>query len=143
MMNGALPAAYRWFLLRGLTDWTPWHLEDGADAIKAPVNFEHNKFFQQQCRIETGADFDFYLFARRQDREDFAFFICGPDGAVQDSTLTIHLSFSGRLEFTKAALMRPEGDELVTFLQWIRTIATDDMQEWIEDFAANPELYQH
>lgn len=139
-MRGALPAAYRWFLLKGLTDWTPWHLEDDSSAAKAPIDFERNKYFQDQCKIETGADFDFYLFARRQDREDFASFICGPEGQVEDSTITIHLSFSGRLEFTKGVLTRPEGDEKVSFIEWVRTIATDDMQDWIEDFEANPDL---
>jgi hypothetical protein len=137
----ALPAAYRWFLLRGLTDWTPWHLQDDASAAKAPTDFERSKYFQDQCKIETGADFDYYLFARRQDREDFAFFICGPDGQLEDSTITIHLTFSGRLEFTKGAMTRPEGAKKLSFIQWVRTIATDDMQDWIEDFEAHPELY--
>jgi hypothetical protein len=140
-MSSALPAAYRWFLLRGLTDWTPWRLQDDSSAVNAPTNFERSKYFQHQCKIETGADFDFYLFARRQDREDFAFFFCGPDGRVEDSTITIHLSFSGRLEFTKGALTRPAGNEKVSFIQWIRAIATEDMQDWIEDFEAHPEFY--
>ncbi len=69
-MSSALPAAYCWFLLRGLTDWTPWRLQDDSSAVKAPTNFERSKYFQHQCKIETGADFDFYLFARRQDREE-------------------------------------------------------------------------
>lgn len=138
-MHSLPPAAYRWFLLRGLTDWTPWHLED--DFAQPLIISERRKYLQDQCRIETGADFDFYLFAQRQDRDDLAFFICGPDGQIEDSTLTIHLSFSGRLEFTKGTLTRPERDARIPFIQWIRTVATDDMQDWIEDFEANPDLY--
>lgn len=111
----------------------PWYLEDDADSVARPADLSKNKFFQEAFRTETGADFDVYLFARRRDREDFAFFSVAPDGSIEDSTYTLHLSFSGKFEFFKGALQRPAAGEEVTLRKWLCDTLEDIEDDLLHD----------
>lgn len=124
MDDRMMPPAFRYFIERQLTDWAPWYFvgEDVGDA-------EANAFFAEVFRTETGADFDVRLFARRQDREDFAFFAVR-DGKVEDKVVTIHLSFSNRFEL-KSPLRHADIGQ--TFLQWIRDVVLVDIEEYLDD----------
>jgi hypothetical protein len=92
------PLPYRWFIVKGLTKWEPWYFLDTSETVtEAPVFDERNEPFAREFKLETGADFDVYLFARRQDMDDYAFFVFR-DGKIEDKVISIHLTFSKRLE---------------------------------------------
>jgi hypothetical protein len=124
------PLAYRWFLARKLTDLEPWYFtERGKPALaEAPISTSESNF-ARQFRVETGAAFDVYLFARRQDRDDFAFFVV--DGTdVLDKVVTIHLSFSQRME-QKTPLMVEEVTR--SFADWVREVVLPDIEDWMSE----------
>jgi hypothetical protein len=64
-----LPLAYRWFIRKGLTNWQPWHFVDTVETLQHAPRLADNENFARAFKIETRADFDVYLFGRRQDRE--------------------------------------------------------------------------
>ena len=132
-MSVRLPRIYRRIIVSGYTLWAPWYLEDDGASVAQPADFARNKFFQYAFRTETGADFDVYLFARRRDREDFAFFSVAPDGSIEDSTYTVHLSFSGKFEFYKGALRRPASGEEVTLRKWLCGTLEDIEEDLLHD----------
>ncbi len=132
MSDRRFPRAYRWLILKTLTDWEPWHFLDDANSIRTPPDILRSEYFQREFQIETGADYEVYLFARRQDREDFAFFVLGPNGQIEDSVVSWHLTFSGRREtFVKEPFQRPAPDEQLKLLDWIRNEAIPDVEDWI------------
>ena len=128
-MKNHLPLPYRWFLAKGLTDWQPWYFQDTDATARATPDFAANQFAKTAFQQETGADFDVYLFARRQDRDDFAFFVVR-DGKIEDKVVTIHLSFASKRE-----LSSPLRYEQVSqgFTAWLRDIVMDDVEEWISE----------
>jgi hypothetical protein len=128
-----LPRIYRRLIARAYTQWDPWHFVDDATSVTQPADFAKNEFFQKAFRTETGADFDVYLFARRRDREDFAFFSVGPDGSIEDSTHTLHLTFSDKFEFFKGALRRPAPGEEVTLRKWLSGTLEDIADDLLHD----------
>ncbi|MFJ9534782.1 hypothetical protein [Herbaspirillum sp. NPDC101396] len=128
MNNSIFPLAYRWFLAKGLENWQPWYFSDTDATMKAPADFDKNRTFAKVFLEETGADFDVYLFARRQDMDDFAFFVVR-NGVIEDRVVTIHLCFSKRLEFSTPLLYSKM--ESQTFTQWIREIVILDVEDWI------------
>lgn len=89
------PLAYRWLIAKGLTSWQPWCFIDTAATLKEEPRFPQSENFARAFKAGTGADFDAYLFARRQGREDFAFFVVR-NGTIEDKVVRIHLSFSNR-----------------------------------------------
>ena len=121
------PPAYKHFVDNGLDSLEPWQLCDAPGTIDAPPDFERHRFASKQCKRETGAQFDLYLFARRTDMDDFAFFVVR-DNVIEDKVFTIHLSFVNKME-----LRSPLRYEQVqqNFMDWVRTTAMDDMQEAI------------
>ena len=88
MTDSVLPPAYRWFIAKGMTNWEPWYFVDQYELQDAS-----QAYFSDVFKIETRADFDVRLFARRQDRDDFAFFV-SRNGAIEDRVVTIHLAQS-------------------------------------------------
>ena len=132
-MSARLPRIYRRLIARGYTQWDPWYFEDDAASVVLPANFAKNEFFQKTFRTETGADFDVYLFARRRDREDFAFFSVAPDGSIEDATYTLHLTFSGKFEFYKGALRRPTAGDEVTLRKWLSGTLEDIEDDLLHD----------
>jgi hypothetical protein len=123
-MNHLLPLPYRWFLNKGLTNWQPWYFVD----LDSPSR-ETTDFLQQQFLLESGADFDVYLFARRQDMDDFAFFVV-KDGVIEDKVICFHLSFAKKLEL---AVPLQYSNINRTFLQWIEKIVLPEVAEWISE----------
>jgi hypothetical protein len=120
------PLPYRWFLTKGLVNLEPWSFIDDVGSLAIPPDFAKSQFFQDRFKLETGADFDVYLFARRQDMEDFAFFAV-KDGQILDLVIPIHLTFSGNKDFERP-LRLPEIS--LTFMQWIKRDVIADIEAW-------------
>jgi len=127
--NQPFPLSYRWFISRGLTLWQPWHFVDDGHSIRQNPDFSKNDFAVRAFKTETGADFDVYLFARRQDMDDFAFFVV-KDGKIEDRVVSIHLTFVKKLE-----LKAPLRYEQVTrsFVAWIREDVIADVEDWMNE----------
>lgn len=123
------PIAYRWFLAKGLIRWQPWYFVDTPASMSEAPNLSENEFAVRAFKNETGADFDVYLFARRQDRDDFAFFVV-KDGKIEDKVIRIHLSFAKKLEL-KAPLRYSEIHQ--SFTEWVRDIVIPDVEEWMTE----------
>ncbi|NVE00600.1 hypothetical protein [Massilia sp. BJB1822] len=124
-----LPLAYRWFLAKGLTDWEPWYFVDTPESLAKGVDLGRNRFAAQAFAAETGADFEVYLFARRQDMETFAFFAV-QDGVVLDRVVSIHLSFSGRVELLNPLRV---GDLGMGFTDWVGDVCLRDAAELMDE----------
>jgi hypothetical protein len=123
------PLPYRWFITKGLTNWQPWSFIDSIASISSPPDLNANTFLTSAFKTETGADFGVYLFARRQDRDDFAFFVV-KDGVIENKVVSIHLSFADKLE-----LRRPlrYGDIGGDFGAWIQTTVIRDVDDWMSE----------
>ncbi|UVL59659.1 hypothetical protein LOY54_16575 [Pseudomonas sp. B21-032] len=123
------PLAYRWFIHKGLTDWEPWYFCDTPASLQQGPDLNKNAFAARAFAKETGADFEVYLFARRQDREDFAFFVVR-NGVIEDKVITVHLSFADKLE-----LRSHLSYEQVTrsFSEWVAEVALADAVEWMSE----------
>ncbi|MBB3118476.1 hypothetical protein [Pseudoduganella violacea] len=124
-----LPLAYRWFLAKGLTDWEPWYFVDTLDSLGKGVDLARHRFAAEAFAAETGADFEVYLFARRQDMETFAFFAVR-DGFILDRVVSIHLSFSGRRELRSP--LRVEDLEM-SFTDWVGSVCLRDAAELMDE----------
>jgi hypothetical protein len=123
------PLAYRWFLSKGLTDWEPWYFTDDAASVQQRPDFSKNEFASRAFAVETGADFDVYLFARRQDMDDYAFFVVR-DGKIEDKVMTIHLSFAKRFEL-KTPLLYSQVHR--RFMQWVGEVVVADVADWMSE----------
>ena len=129
MKKDNFPLAYRWFLAKGLTNWQPWYFVDTDATAQDGPDFASNQFATTAFQLETGADFDVYLFARRQDMDDFAFFVIR-DGKIEDKVVSIHLSFARRLE-----LSNPLRYDQISqgFTQWLRESVLADVGDWMSE----------
>jgi hypothetical protein len=129
MKKSDFPLAYRWFLAKGLTNWQPWYFTDTDATAQDGPDLAANQFAQNAFQMETGADFDVYLFARRQDMDDFAFFVVR-DGKIEDKVVTIHLSFAERFE-----LSSPLAYDQISqgFTQWLRETVMVDVEDWMSE----------
>lgn len=123
------PIAYRWFLAKGLSCWQPWYFTDTSLSVQGAPKFSENEFALRAFKQETGADFDVYLFARRQDMDDYAFFVV-KDGMIQDKVVSIHLSFVKRFELIAPLRYL---DVHQTFTQWVREVAISDVEDWMTE----------
>ncbi|WP_322405472.1 hypothetical protein [Massilia luteola] len=63
LIESAWPNSLRWFLTQGLTSFTPWHFMQTPDEMA----FAANAF-----RREDVSNGEVFVFARRQDCDDFA-----------------------------------------------------------------------
>lgn len=126
-----LPRLYRRLIADGMTTWGPWYLIDDAESILAPVDMQKNGSLQRQFRMEANAGFEVYLFARRQDQDDFAFFHVDKNGVVQDSVHLSHLAFSsGPDELTPKHVV--EHKHQSDLKGWLRDVAIPDMMDWFQ-----------
>ena len=123
------PLSYRWFISRGLTSWQPWYFIDDQQSLRLDPDFSKNDFAVRAFKTETRADFDVYLFARRQDMDDFAFFVV-KDGKIEDKVVTIHLTFAKKLEL-KAPLQY--GQVTRSFVAWMREDVIPDVEDWMNE----------
>ncbi len=83
-IDPAWPNALRWFLSQGLTRFTPWHfLSDASDFAFASRAFQR----------EDASGGEVFVFARRQDRDDFAGLLI-VDGRITDRVVYFHPVFA-------------------------------------------------
>ena len=124
------PLPYRWFLARNLTDFEPWYFTElGASSLGEGQRTVGASNIERQFKLETQATFDVYLFARRQDRDDFAFFVL--DGTnILDRVVTIHLSFSQKMELKAPLVM---ADVTRSFASWISDVVVPDVADWMSE----------
>lgn len=122
------PLAYRWFLSKRLVEWQPWYFVDDSSVLHKP-DFSKHEFASRAFKLETGADFDVYLFARRQDRDDYAFFVVR-DGKIEDKVVTAHLSFAKQFE-VKSPLRYSSIS--CNFTQWLAEVVIPDIAEWMTE----------
>jgi hypothetical protein len=122
-----LPLAYRWFLARGLRDLRPWYFVDAPGRLSTA---DELRFATRQFELETAADFEVRLFARRQDMDDFAFFVVR-DGIIEDRVISTHLTFARGFDrpspFRYAAL--PD----LRFMRWLGEEVLTDIDEWMSE----------
>lgn len=128
-MTAYFPLAYRWFIVKELTNLEPWYFSDDKASVQLPPDWSKSEFAIQEFKTETGADFDVYLFARRQDCDDYAFFVVR-DGKIEDRVVLIHLSFAKKLE-VKSPLRYEQN--YPTFMRWIRNHVIVDVEEWMSE----------
>lgn len=83
-IDSAWPNALRWFLSLDLTHFTPWHFIQDADEME----FAANAFRRED--LQRG---EVFVFARRQDREDFAGLEL-ENGVPTDKVVYFHPVFS-------------------------------------------------
>jgi hypothetical protein len=88
-----LPVGYRWLVLKGLTDLSPWYFID--DQRQAEVF--RNELLREIAPPNIFPFKDWFPFARRADRDDFAGFVI-EDGQVKPEVAVIHLTFAGHPE---------------------------------------------
>jgi hypothetical protein len=113
-----------------MSTWGPWYLVDDATSIKAPANLSRHESIQNQLRREANAAFNVYLFARRQDQDDFAFFYVRSDGVVDDSVIASHLTFpSGPNHDTPTIPV--DHVHRMNLEQWLKDIAIPEMMDWL------------
>lgn len=83
LIDSALPNALRWFLTQGLISFTPWHFIRTPDEMA----FAANAF-----RREDVSKGEVFVFARRQDCDDFAGLeLVG--GRITDKVVHFHPAF--------------------------------------------------
>jgi hypothetical protein len=129
MNTHRLPLAYRWFLAKGLTRWQPWLFMDPLASNPETWPWADNTFAVHAFKTETGADFDVHLFARRQDMDDYAFFVA-KDGQIQDRVINIHLSFAAKLELSSPLR---ESEITQTFTEWISEVVVPEVEDWMSE----------
>ena len=131
MSSAKLPLAYRWFLNKGLSNWEPWYFMENAGATTVDVDVSQEAAMARQFMIESGAeDFGVHLFARRQDCDDFAFFVV-KDRVIEDRTINWHLSFANKLELKSP--LRYGDLTSRSFIEWVRDTALPDVEDWMSE----------
>jgi hypothetical protein len=137
-MSSGLPAAYRWFLLNGLTDWSrgAWKVTPSRRR-RLPISSETNTSRINARSRRALISISTSLHAVRIEK----IWPSSSAGPMVRSKIQRSQYISRSAGGSKGAMTRPEGNEVTSFIQWIRTVATEDMQDWIEDFDAHPDLY--
>jgi hypothetical protein len=78
------PNALRWFLTQNLRSFTPWHLIDDLSECEGAANAFRREDIDKR---------DVFVFAKRQDCDDFAGLEI-VQGAVTDRVIYFHPSFT-------------------------------------------------
>lgn len=133
-----LPRLYRRLIANGMTTWGPWYFIDDEASILAPADLQKSDTLQRQFKMESNAGFEVYLFARRQDQDDFAFFHVDKNGVVRDSVHLTHLAFSsGPNDLTPKHVV--EHEHKANLMGWLRDVAVPDMMDWFEYYEEDPD----
>jgi hypothetical protein len=111
-----LPIEYRWLKAHNFNVLTPWYFIEPADSTG--IRKEYQK--------ETGQDI--LPFARRQDKDDIAGFKI-INGEIQRIVLTVHLTWTSRLESKGFPSTRESSD----MIEWIKDIMFPDSQDWMTE----------
>jgi hypothetical protein len=112
-MTPELPLAYRWFRANGIRQMIPWHFHDAGEGER----------INRQFRIESMDDREVLTFTHRQDRDDFAGFLCHGD-VVTERVIYFHPAFSDQKH---TGLVLGEYDDFWSFL---REVVIPDTAEW-------------
>lgn len=121
-----------------MTKWGPWYFIDDSASVLGPADLTKNAALQEQFRLEVNAAFQVYLFARRQDQDEFAFFHVTGDGRVEDSVIRAHLSFSKRRDhFTPAQSVVHV--KTMDLFQWLREVTITDLEDWLRHDEEDPD----
>lgn len=125
-INPAWPNALRWFLVQDLTSFTPWHFINEPDEIA---------FAADVFRREDVSGGDVFVFARRQDCDDFAGLEL-VDGRVTDRVVYFHPVFadSSRSSPRTWNIVNTTYDDVFAF---VAQRVIPDMSDWalVEDAA--------
>jgi hypothetical protein len=115
------PNALRWFLKQDLHRFTPWHL------LQDPADFE---FAARAFDREDVSNGHVFVFARRQDRDDFAG-IEVIDGKFTDKVLYFHPVFSTGASGSRTwNIVNSVYEDVFAFMSGQ---VIPDMKEWAED----------
>ena len=119
-----LPVGYRWLVLKGLVDLCPWHMieeQREAEALR-------DELLREIASPNIFPIQDWFPFARRQDRDDFAGFVI-KDGRVKPEVAVIHLTFVGHAERPPW----PGMDRFPTIWSWLQAEVVPAWEEWVEE----------
>ncbi|GEM_PF-529730 len=116
------PNALRWFLVQRLTDFAPWHL------MTDPSDFE---FAARAFEREDVSGGSVFVFAGRQDREDFAGLLV-VDGRVTDQVICFHPVFGQGAHSSPRSwnIVCAVYDDVFDFFQ---DLVIPDMKDWANE----------
>ena len=121
-----LPVGYRWLVLKGLVDLCPWYLIEEQRAAEAL----RDELLREIASPNTSPIKDWFPFARRQDRDDFAGFVI-EDGWVKPEVVVVHLTFTHRSELPPFPIMC----RFPTLWSWLQAEVIPAWEEWVDEEA--------
>lgn len=117
------PNALRWFLVQHLYHFTPWHF------IQEPSELE---FAANAFRREDVQGSEVFVFARRQDCDDFAGLEI-VNGKVTDKVIYFHPVFaSSTLSDARERTWNIVCDTFADVFDFVSQRVVPDMKEWVE-----------
>ena len=122
-INPTWPNALRWFLVQELTSFTPWHFITEPDELTGVAQTFHR---------EDVYDGHVFVFARRQDCDDFAGLEV-VEGQITDRVIQFHPTFSPSLPSPKKWHITIQTFEDI--FEFISSCVIPDMKDWavVED----------
>ena len=111
-----LPIEYRWLKAHNFEGLRPWYFID-------PFKSEG---IRKEYQLETGNDI--IPFARRQDNDDIAGFEI-IDNKIQKKVLTVHLTWSSKLEREGY----PSTRETINIFEWLEQVVIPETINWINE----------
>jgi hypothetical protein len=121
-IEASWPNALRWFLVQNLQSFTPWHF------IDEPLEFE---FAAKAFRREDVSNGEVFVFASRQDNDDFAG-IEIIDGKLTDKVLYFHPVFGTSTSDRSWNIVNEVFEDVFEF---VAKRVISDMKDWalVED----------
>jgi hypothetical protein len=119
-----LPVGYRWLVLKGLVDLCPWYL---TEEQKQAEGFRH-ELLREIALPNTSPIEDWFPFARRHDRDDFAGFVI-EEGQVKPEVVVVHLTFTGCPERPPW----PSMHRFPTLWSWLQTEVVPAWEAWVDE----------
>lgn len=118
-INPAWPNALRWFLAQGLTTFAPWYFIEEPDEME---------FAADAFRREDVSSGNVFVFARRQDRDDFAGLEL-VDGRITDTVIYFHPVFDGSTQPSSRTwnIVLDTYDDVFAF---VAKCVIPDMKDW-------------
>jgi hypothetical protein len=124
--NQELPVGYRWLVLKKLVDLCPWYL---IEEQRQAEGFRH-ELLREIASPNTSPIEDWFPFARRQDRDDFAGFVI-EDGQVKPEVVVVHLTFTGHPEHPPLPIIH----RFSTLWSWLQTEVVPAWEAWVDEEA--------
>ncbi|HEY1173845.1 MAG TPA: hypothetical protein VGH19_20940 [Verrucomicrobiae bacterium] len=125
-INSAWPTALRWFLVQELNSFTPWHfIKEPEEMAFAAKVFHHED-------VHAG---EVFVFARRQDCDDFAGLKI-IDGRITDEVIYFHPVFTDTSKPSPRTWNILVGCFEDTFA-FVTQVVVPDMKDWAMTEDAN------